>query len=70
MTILQNQAVKFIQEIPSEKLPGVIDYLKYLSEQPTPLDDYDYQLAREADEEMTGETISHEDLCKHLGIRI
>ena len=70
MTILQDQAIKFVLNLPTEKLPSVIDYLQYLSDQPTPLDDYDYQLAREADEEMTGETISHEDLCKHLGIKV
>ena len=40
MTILQNQAIKYIQEVPSEKLPGVIDYLKYLSEQPKDFPQY------------------------------
>ena len=69
MTVLQDQAIEYILNLPSDKLNSAINYLQFLSEQDIPLDDFDYQLAREADEEITGETISHEDLCKQLGIK-
>ena len=39
----------------------------YLENESVPLDDYDYQLAREADEDTDTEMISHEDLRKKLG---
>ena len=68
MTILQDKAVKYILSLSNEKLTGVVDYLQYLSEQEIPLDNYDYELAKQADEDLSTEVELHEDLCKRLGI--
>jgi len=61
-------AVKYIQQLPESKLASAIDYLRYLYEQDSPLDDFDYVLAKRADEDISVETISLDELLQDLGI--
>jgi len=61
-------AVKYIRRLPESKLGSAIDYLRYLYEQESPLDDFDYVLARRADEDTSTETISFDALLQDLGI--
>ena len=37
-------AINLIEQMPEDKLAGVIDYLSYLLSKPAPLDAYDYEL--------------------------
>ena len=70
MTKIQDEAVRYIMDLSTEKLYSAVDYLKFLSEQDAPLDEFDYQLAREADEDTDTETVTHEELCARYGIEI
>jgi len=68
MSNMQAMAVHYIQRLPENKLGSAIDYLRYLYEQDPPLDDFDYALARRADEDTRAETISFDELLQDLGI--
>ena len=68
MSTMQAVAVQYIQRLPESKLKSAIDYLRYLYEQDYPLDDYDYLLAKHADEDTSIETITFDDLLRDLGI--
>jgi len=73
MSEMQATAFKYISELSHEKLQSALDYLRFLREQTKdyPLDDFDYELARRADEAMANgdiETISFEDAIKAAGL--
>ena len=68
MSTMQAMAVQYIQRLPESKLKSAVDYLRYLCEQDYHLDDYDYLLAKQADEDTSTETISFDDLLQDLGI--
>ena len=65
---MQVMAVRYIQQLPANKLNSAIDYLRYLCEQDYPLDDFDYALAKHADEDTSIETITFDELLQDLGI--
>jgi hypothetical protein len=62
------RAVEFIRALPEDKLPSAVDYLRYLSEQGDALDDFDYELAKMADEDTDGETVSFDMLLQEVGL--
>jgi len=69
METMQETATWYIQTLSAEKLSSAVDYLRFLHEQErTPLDDFDYQLAREADEDTDTETVSMDDLLEKHGL--
>jgi len=68
MSRMQVRAVRHIQQLPENKLSSVVDYLRYLYEQDYPLDEYDYTLAKRADEDTNTETIAFDVLMQDLGI--
>ena len=68
MSSMQAMAVQYIQRLPENKLRSAIDYLRYLCEHDYPLDDYDYELSRRADEDTDTETIAFDELLLDLGI--
>ncbi len=68
MTEYQAKACEIINSLPDEKLPGVIEFLKYISSNPTPLDDFDYELAMRADMDTSEYTVSLEELSSRYGI--
>ncbi|MCL2187282.1 MAG: hypothetical protein FWC16_04010 [Defluviitaleaceae bacterium] len=68
MSDIQVMAVRYIQQLPESKLNSAIDYLRYLCEQDYPLDDFDYTLARNADNDKSTETITFDVLLQDLGI--
>ena|GEM_PF-838050 len=68
MSDMQVIAVTYIQRLPENKLNSAVDYLRYLYEQDYPLDDYDYALAKRADEDTSAETITFDGLLQDLGI--
>jgi len=64
MTANRAIAIEMINEMPEEKLISACDFLRYLSGQPIPLDDYDYELARAADEDTDDTTVSMQEANK------
>ena len=66
MSNMQVMAVRYIQRLPESKLGRAVDYLRYLYEQDHPLDDFDYVLAKRADDDTTTETISFDELLQEL----
>jgi len=65
---MQIVAVRYIQQLPENKLSSAVDYLRYLCEQEFALDDFDYLLARNADSDKSTETIAFDALLKDMGI--
>ena len=68
MSNMQVVAVQYIQQLPENKLSSAVDYLRYLCEQELPLDDFDYLLARNADNDKSTETITLDSLLQDMGI--
>lgn len=68
MSNMQAVAVGYIQQLSVNKLLSAIDYLRYLSKQDEPLDDFDYMLAESADKDTSTDTITFDDLLQDLGI--
>ena len=68
MSNMQVMAVRYIQRLPENKLSSAVDYLRYLYEQDYPLDDFDYVLAKRADDETSTETITFDELLNDLEI--
>jgi len=68
MSNMQAIAVRYIQQLPESKLNSAVDYLRYLYEQDYPLDDFDYHLAQNADNDKTTETITLDALLQDMGI--
>jgi len=68
MSNMQITAVRYIQQLPKNKLDSAVDYLRYLCEQEFPLDDFDYHLARNADNDKSTETITLDVLLQDMGI--
>lgn len=68
MSNMQIMAVRYIQQLPENKLSSAVDYLRYLCEQDYPLDDFDYVLAQNADNDKSTETITLDALLQDIGI--
>ncbi|MDR0324512.1 MAG: hypothetical protein LBI19_00265 [Oscillospiraceae bacterium] len=68
MSAIRMKAVEFIRDLPEDKLSSAVDYLRYLSEQGDALDDFDYELAKMADEDTDGETVSFDALLQEVGL--
>ena len=68
MSKMQIIAVRYIQQLPENKLSSAVDYLRYLYEQGDPLDDFDYLLAKNADADKSTETITFDELLQDMGI--
>lgn len=68
MSNMQVTAVRYIQQLPENKLSSAVDYLRYLCEQDYPLDDFDYALAEKADKNKDTETITLDVLLQDMGI--
>jgi len=64
---MQVIAARYIHQLPESKLSSAVDYLRYLYEQDYPLDDFDYALARNADNDKSTETITFDELLQDLG---
>jgi len=65
---MQVMAVRYIQQLPENKLSSAVDYLRYLYEQDYPLDSFDYILAQNADKDTSTETVTFDELLQDLGI--
>ena len=67
---MKNTAIKYIHGLSDNKLSSALDYLRYLyeQEQDYPLDDFDYELSKRADEAADTETISFEDVLHKSGL--
>ena len=68
MSNMQVVAVRYIQQLSESKLNSAVDYLRYLCEQDYPLDDFDYVLAQNADNDKSTETITLDALLQDMGI--
>jgi len=68
MSAMKIKAVRYIERLPESKLSSAVDYLRYLYEQEYPLDEHDYFLAEQADNDTSNETISFDELLIDLGI--
>ena len=72
MTELQNKVIYYVQNLPANKLEDALNYLTELFEEETddkvPLDDFDYELSRRADEAPDDtETYSFDEVLEGLG---
>jgi predicted DNA-binding protein len=47
---MRDEIYFYIKTIDDERVRSVYDYVKYIFEQPHPIDDYDYELAARANE--------------------
>jgi hypothetical protein len=54
--------------LPENKLSSAVDYLRFLCEHDYPLDEFDYALAKQADNDKSTETITFDALMKDIGI--
>lgn len=75
MTELQNRVIFCVKRLPKNKLEDALNYLTELFEEETdgktPLDDFDYELSRRADEAIANgdtETHSFNEVLEELGI--
>ena len=68
MSNMQIVAVRYIQQLSESKLNSAVDYLRYLCGQDYPLDDFDYTLAQNADNDKSTETITLDALLQDIGI--
>ena len=68
MSNMQVAAIRYIQQLPESKLNSAVDYLRYLCEHDYSLDDFDYVLARNADNDKSTETITLDALLQDMGI--
>ena len=68
MSAMKIAAVRYIEQLPESKMNSAVDYLRFLYEQEYPPDDYDYFLAKRADNDMDNETISFDEVLNELGI--
>jgi len=68
LNALQTKSVEYLLKLPEDRLNSAFDYLCYLYEKQYPLDDYDYQLAREADEDTDTETFSLDEVLQECGL--
>lgn len=61
-----------IDELSEDKIISLIYYTKFLKEQPTELDEYDYQLAKEAEEilKKNEEPIPLDKVLEELGLNL
>ena len=69
----KEQAIYYLNILEPDKLKSALDYIQYLYEhglyeKNTPLDDFDYELARRADERDDKEFISFEESLKECGL--
>ena len=70
MEVMRKELLDYVSYLPLEKIQSALDYIKFLSEQPTPLDDFDYELL-ERSKTMTAEdreTIPIEQAAKEMGV--
>ena len=68
MSLSQNKAVFYLKNLSVENLRNAVSYLRFLYEQDFPLDDFDYELAKRADEDDNFETISFGDAMNEAGL--
>jgi len=64
----KNEAVFYIKKLSEDKLVNAISYLRFLYEQDYPLDDFDYELAKSADDDFDDETLTFDEVMKELGL--
>jgi hypothetical protein len=68
MSNMQVIAINYIKQLPENKLNSAVDYLRYLYEHDYPLNDFDYVLAQNADNDKSTETITLDALLQDIGI--
>lgn len=70
MSSTKELIIDLVKDLPEDKINSVIDFIKFIKVQPTELDDYDYELAREADKIISNgeKAIPLEEACKQLGV--
>jgi hypothetical protein len=72
MSALRQSTLEYINKLPEDKLGSAFDFIKYLyeqdyQEQDSPLDEYDYELAKQADEEDDKTFVDFDELLKKFG---
>jgi hypothetical protein len=68
MSTLQETTVYYINHLSDDKLKSVLDFAKYLYEQDKPLDDFDYELAKHADQNPDKTTIPFDEVLMETGL--
>ncbi|MCL2168560.1 MAG: hypothetical protein FWB74_00880 [Defluviitaleaceae bacterium] len=70
MSEMLAEAREILEDFSQEQLFNAVCYLRFVRSQPLPLDDFDYQMAREADLDTCTETVTLEELAERLGFNI
>lgn len=67
----KEEAIKYINDMSESKIYGLLDYIKYVHQKAEdyPLDDFDYELSRRADEAIASGEIEFTDFDKILAKR-
>ncbi|GHV15400.1 hypothetical protein AGMMS49938_13550 [Fibrobacterales bacterium] len=60
---------EYVRHLPKDKLQSAFDFVKFLYEQDMPLDDFDYELAKNADKSTDTATVSFDSALKKLGLK-
>jgi len=68
LNALQTKSVEYLLKLAEDRLNSAFDYLCCLYAKQYPLDDYDYQLAREADEDTDTDTFSLDEVLQECGL--
>ena len=68
MSYEQNEAVFYLKKLSDDKLSSALSYLRFLYEQDYPLDDFDYELAKRADNDTDTETITFDEVLTEAGL--
>ena len=61
---------RLLENFTEEQKYIAFTYLCTIHNPPTPLDDFDYEMAREADLDTCTETVTLEELAKELGFNL
>ena len=68
MSYKQNEAVFYLKKLSDDKLSNAVSYLRFLYEQDYPLDDFDYELAKRADNDTDTEIITFDEMLQEAGL--
>ncbi|MCL2350070.1 MAG: hypothetical protein FWC67_01190 [Defluviitaleaceae bacterium] len=59
---------RLLEDFTQEQLFSAVTYMRFLHTQPTPLDDFDYEMARLADLDTCTETVSFDEVLRKAGL--
>ena len=68
MTDMLTEGKEILESFSQEQLHNVVTYMRFIKTQPMPLDDFDYEMARRADEDTCTETFTFDEVLQEAGL--